>query len=232
MKKSGFILSSLFSTMSLLSVVSAQTVLDKTATSVSNFLSSIYLTPDNSSKLLLGILLYIVIFTIVSKIGLAGKKKGNIGAAIASLIIVILSVFYLPDNFIAAIIAQYGAMGATILTVIPFMIILYFSISVSKSLFVARVTWVFYILYYMSLFFYKTATATDWKQAIPYVAAMIAGIIIFFILPTVRNLVFAGELSSDEEAAMRDVNFRELGKKIQREEAKEAIKGAKEAQYS
>jgi hypothetical protein len=108
------------------------------------------------------------------------------------------------------------------LTLIPFIILLYFSISVSDSLFIARVVWVWYILYYFSLFIYKivslSATNAAKAEYIPYGIGIIGGIIVFFVLPFIRKLVFKGELEAREESGDKIVGKAKLLHKLQAKE--------------
>jgi hypothetical protein len=223
MKKSSLIILALFSVLFLASFAAAQeTILESLGSNATAFLNSIFLTPFTLSVILLGLLLWIVIYSIVVKIGLGGGKGAwSGGAAVVSLIIVILSFIYLPKDFVTAIVLQYGAMGATILTVIPFFIMLYFSIAITRSLFTARIIWTFYIVYYFAIFIYKIVQpGTTWTNAIPYIGAIVAGAIVIFFLPTIRNIWWKGELSAAEEKGIRDISFRKLGRKLEREETK------------
>jgi len=210
----------------VLNLVSAETNFEAwgrdVGTAITTFLESIKINPDNLSVILLGVLLWIIVFSIVKQIFSYQRGKwGHIMATVISLIVVILTFIYMPENFIEAIALQYGAMGATILTVIPFAIMLYFTVSVSSSLFFARVIWIFYIIYYFTLFLYKWGTSTEpfFSFAnLPYAGAILAGILIFLFLPTMRNFVYKGELDEKEEKGMKDIKFRTLGRKLEREE--------------
>jgi len=227
MKKNSLIVLSILSVVFLTSFVAAQTILESAGLGITDFLRSILLTPANLSVILLGLLLWIIVYTIVVQIGLGSEGRGSsIAAGAISLIIVILSFLYLPANFVEAIVLQYGAMGATILTVIPFFIMLYFTVSVSKSLLVARAIWIFYVVYYITLFFYKIATTITgtWTNSIPYIGAIIAGIIIFFLLPAMRDFLYKGKLEAKEERAIKGVKFRALGRKVAEEETKALLK--------
>ena len=62
-------------------------------------------------------------------------------------------------------------------------------------------------------------TYDPWSfDSFPYLIAFIAGLIIFFGLKQFRKLLFKGELEGKEEKAIRDISFRKLGRKIEREE--------------
>lgn len=225
-------------TLSFLPFVAAETNFDVFARSaaqgLSGFLVNLSVEPALLSTILLGILLWIVIYSIVIKVFDfdTGRRWGVVGAGIVSLIIVLLTFIYVDDNFIEAIALQYSALGATILTVIPFVILVYFTTVVTRSLLIARVTWIFYVVYYFALFVFKIANSpagTSWWSAsnIPYFAAIIAGVIILVVVGWMREELFKQTLRSGEEAGMNDVKLREAGRKIERAEANSLLKPGK-----
>lgn len=236
MKKSisSILLAPLFFMLSVPSVL-AQTIAEEwgrtAAAGIVSFLDTLKLNPTALSTVLLGILLWIILYSVVTKIGLGGESHwGAIGSAIIALIIVILSFMYLPANFVEALALQYGATGVAILAFGSFAILLYFSLSVSRSLTVARVIWIFFIVYYFAIFIYKIGTTqaagAAWYDYIPYGASILAGILIVVFLPKMRDFVFKGELSAAEERGMRDISLRKLGREIEREEVKARLEGA------
>jgi len=114
-------------------------------------------------------------------------------------------------------------MGAAILTAVPFIILLYFSFAVTDNLAVAKAIWVFYIVYYFSLFVYKVGLSTNeifTVENIPYLGAIIAGIIIFFGIKQFREWTFLGKLDSEKEKALNKMKVRQAGREMQDEEAK------------
>jgi len=202
MKKGGIIIGALFAVVFLSAFVAAKTLFGGATTSLADIFNSIGLDAGTLTKILLIILLWMVLFNIVHQLKLGGNWRT--GSAIIALIMAILAFIYIPQEAVNAIVLQYGAMGATILTVIPFLIILWFSLS-TDNLFMARITWIFYAFYYFGLFIFKMATenfpetATFWQmitssQEIAYMIGFIAGIVVFFMLPYIRNLIFKGEM--------------------------------------
>lgn len=237
MKKSiGSIFTFMLFLLSLPAVL-AQTIAEEwgrtAAAGIVSFLDTLKLNPTALSTLLLGILLWIILYSVVIKIGLGGEGHwGAIGSAIVALIVVILSFMYLPENFVEALALQYGATGIAILAFGSFAILLYFSLSVSRSLTSARVVWIFFIVYYFAIFIYKIGTTqaagAAWYEYLPYGASILAGILIVVFLPKMRDFVFKGELSNKEEEAMRDISLRKLGRKLEREDVNARIEGAEE----
>ena len=228
--KRGKVLTFIVSLFSI-SLISAETVLERFVGSssavVAESLEKIKLNPTLLSTVLLAILLWMIIYSILKQMELFKNDERqyfkNATAFVISIIITWLSFIFLPDNFIESIVLQYGAMGAAILAFIPFAIIFYFSMVTVQSLLLARVIWIFYSFYYLVLFMFKAATSAvseGLTTAWPYLAAFVAGIIIFFGIKFFRNLIFKGELDAKEEKALQDVDFRKMGRKIEREETK------------
>lgn len=221
-----------FSIIFLTTFVSAQTNLDtatqKIPVMLSEFLKFLQLDTTLLASLLMGLLLWAIVYSIVVQLFHSGGKWGSIFATLVSLIIVILSMIALPENFIDAVLLQYGAMGAAIITIIPFMILLYFSLVVIKNLFIAKIIWIFYTVYYFSLFIFKIANAParvgwiGWFRAanIPYIGAVIAGVFVIFASKWLRGMLFKEKLSAAEEKALQKVQLRKTLKQIQEEEAK------------
>ena len=185
------------------------------------FLLRVNLTPKNTSIALLGLILFMVIFSIVSKLFNWKGKSGFWLAMPVSLAVVILTFLYLPENFVEAIVLQYGAMGSAILAAIPLVIMLYFTVSVIESLFVARAVWIFYVFYYLIIFFYRAAESEIfWSfDNLPYFGAIIAGIIIFFMIGTIRNLIFKEKLEDDKQREIHKIKIRKTVKELEDQEA-------------
>ncbi|MFA6023002.1 MAG: hypothetical protein WC781_02865 [Candidatus Pacearchaeota archaeon] len=192
------------------------------ANGITGFLSTIQLTPRTLSSVLLGALLWIVLYSVLGQIFKVGEKRwARVFSGAVALIITLLAFIYLPANFVEAITLQYSAMGAAILTVIPFAILLYFTVWVSESLLIARVTWIFYIVYYFTLFIYKLASTPAeggwWAQTIPYWGAIIAGILILILIPGIRTFVFRGKLTAVKEKGMNAAQRRKALLNLEKE---------------
>ncbi len=141
-----------------------------------------------ATQTLFAILLFMVLYTSVDALF---RKKWPFTVIVTG-IITALAIIALPPNFLTSIRNQYGALGATILAIIPFLIILIFTIRVESNL-VGRVLWIFYALYYFALYIYSIATEKNgWLSAenIPYFAAIIGGIVLFLFISPIRNAIF------------------------------------------
>jgi len=172
------------------------------------------------TRVFFAILLFMIVQPIVSQI----FKKGWVSWIVGG-IVTLLALLALPSNFIEAIRVQYGAMGAAILSIIPFIILLIFTIKLQSKL-MARLLWIFFVGYYFLLYLDKVWVGKQaWLsgQTIPYVGAIVLGLVIVIFIGHIRNLLFKGELDSEEEQAMRDINFRDLGRELEREETKSRL---------
>ncbi len=226
MKKGVSTLPAILSFLFSLPFVAAETVAEvwgrTAAGAVAGFLESARLNPETLATIMLGVLLWIIVFVIMRQIFNTDEGKGAILAGVAALAITLLSFLYLPESFLEAIALQYSAAGAALLAFIPLFIIFYFTAMVSRSLLLSRILWIFYVVFYFALFVYKVGTtqagANPWYEYLPYLGAIIAGILIFFFLPKMRHIIFEGKLDSEEEHAIRDIKFRKLGRDLEREE--------------
>ncbi|HRZ85891.1 MAG TPA: hypothetical protein P5277_03860 [Candidatus Paceibacterota bacterium] len=230
-----FLLAVLPLTLSFVSALDTETVKSNWFVSpFVEFLQSVGWTTYNTTVILLGILLYMVIYSIVKQIFGKGSLShfAWIYPTVISLIIVILAFIVLPANFVNAIVLQYGVMGATILTVIPFIIVLFFSVWVSNNLMIARLTWIVYIVYYATIYIYKVWSLTGvsgWDawlsgQVIPYLGAIIIGCFVMWFIPAIRNFAFMGEKQAIKEMGLEVANRAELLHQLQGEELDKSYK--------
>ena len=176
------------------------------------------------TRLLLAILLGLIIYNIVPLIIGGGKKTLSL---FISAIIVILAMLAIPSNFLDAIVTQYGAMGAAILSVIPFVIILITSVRIMDPL-IARVLWAFYTVYYFALYLYKmiiTKAGFISAETIPYIAAIVAGVIMLFVIVKVQKIIFKGKMGALKESGERIIARGQLLHKLNKEEL-EKVYGA------
>lgn len=170
------------------------------------------------SRVFFALLLGMIIFSIISV--MFGTSSRTMQWTITG-IITSLSLLGLPAGFLEAIRTQYGAMGATILTIIPFIIILTFSLR-TRSILVARVTWIFYSFYYLamylSLIFAKSSGGWITSETIPYIGGFFAGIFIFAGVGNIRRLLRKGEIQGLLERGKTKVKTRAALQKIQDED--------------
>ncbi len=229
MKKAGKILAliilGLFMVSFLVGIVSAQTQLEE---NVRNFIQENILGPffgdkEIATRSLFAILLFLLLYSIVPLIFGEEKKVLNF---LISVVITALALLWTPSLFIHSIRTEYGAMGAAILAVVPFLIILIFSIRV-KNLFYAQLVWIFFIIYYFALYIYNWAKTGSWlnTEMIPYLLSIIAGVFIFFFLPPIRKLLFKGKLEAIEESGEQIAKTAGLLHELQKEEVETSYGG-------
>ncbi|MFH1522139.1 MAG: hypothetical protein ABIF18_04235 [archaeon] len=176
------------------------------------FLGPLFGEKEMLSRVFFALLLGMIIYSIISVMFSESNSwiKWGITGAITS-----LALLGLPSGFLEAIRTQYGAMGATILTVIPFLIILMFSLK-AENLLIARLTWIFYAMYYLSMYAYMATSKGGFftTESMPYGIAFFVGILIFFGLPAIRNLLFKGEIEGLMEKGMNKVEKRKTARTI------------------
>lgn len=174
------------------------------------------------SRVFFALLLGMIIYSIISVMFSESKNwiQWGIAGAITS-----LALIGLPVGFLESVRTSYGAMGAAILTVIPFVIIMIFSLR-TRSILMARITWVFYAAYYLVMYLYKISVEISTKgwlttETIPYLAGFIAGVFIFFFIPELRNLIFKGKIEGIKESAEHTISKHKLLKELKNEELKQ-----------
>jgi len=213
-KKVGLISGAIVSSIFFAGLVSAAA--SDFMNALASFFAPLFGNQEIFTKVLFAILIYMILYSVVD-VFFKGRKVTTV---VISAIITILSVFFLPPSFITAIRDQYGIMGAAILSVIPFAIMLVFTVRVG-SLLVGRVLWIFWAMYYLALYLYRIFTLKTGffsAEVIPYLGALIVGIIIIFVLPAIRNAIFHGEMKAIEEEGNKVVTRAKLLHKIQKEE--------------
>lgn len=174
---------------------------------------------DILTKFFFAILLGMIIYSIAGTV--FSRNKWTVW--ISTIIITLLAIIWLPVNFIQVIRDQYGVMGATILSVIPFIIVLVFSVRVGSAL-VGRVTWVFYVFYYLTFYAYEVYnTGKEWISAetIPYLGAIVAGLVVFLLIGPIRKALFWGEMAGIKESGKATIKKGKLLHKLQGEELEE-----------
>ena len=170
------------------------------------------------SRFFFSILLGMIVYSAMQSF--FGKNKRLI-SWIATGAITALAIIAIPTNFLEAIRLQYGAMGAAILTIVPFAIIALFTIRVDNLL-IATATWIAYSLYYFGLFGNKlyngiTVGENFWTivfsaDVFPYVLALLMGIIMaWFGVKYARKWWTGGIIDAQVEEAEASIRKRAAG---------------------
>lgn len=173
---------------------------------------------DDYKGWLYAILLGMIIYTVISSFfsGSGPYIKWGISIAITA-----IAMIGIPPEVYNALEVQYGAMGSAILAVIPFAILLFFTMKVG-SLLIARLTWLFFALYSLFMFwgrFFASASGEGW----PYVIGFAATICMIVWIKWFRKKWFKGELNSQIEIAEKKAKIRSAGRRLEQEEAEDRL---------
>jgi hypothetical protein len=190
---------------------------------------------------LFAILLAMVVYSVTDTI----FKTNWFIRSVATAVITALGVFAIPADFLQIITTQYGVMGATILTAIPFAIVVFFTLKSDNEL-ISKITWVFFIMYYFAILITElirvavlntTATTATFLTAVftttllfqpailPYTIALIAGILMLLFLSRFREFFFRSVLSSKaNKLRQKKAELREAAR-VQYEDAKAELEG-------
>jgi len=172
---------------------------------------------DEYKWLLYAVLLGMIVYTVISSFFKGSGRLIKWGISIA---ITAIAMIGIPKEIYSALEVQYGAMGSAILAVIPFMVILFFTIKVG-SLLIARLTWGFFTIYMIVMSFTRLispeniANGASW----PYLVGIAAGIAMFWWMPFWRKKFFDEELNAQKEIAEKKSAVRAAWKSQQETEA-------------
>lgn len=103
------------------------------------------------AKLLLFTLILLVVYTVISKNTLFGGRKNGPIQWIISSAVAILSIRYLPNEFIQAILLQYGAFAVGITVFLPLIIYFTFIHQSGVGPFGRKIAWLVYIIGFFAL---------------------------------------------------------------------------------
>ncbi|MBU3923876.1 MAG: hypothetical protein KJ592_03090 [Nanoarchaeota archaeon] len=169
---------------------------------------------DTLSRIFMTVLIAMFVFTALGSFFADGSPWIHWGATIA---VSFLAMVGLPEGFLESIRTGYGAMGASILAIIPFLVIFWFSMK-TKSLLMARLTWMFYTFYYFALMISNWSQKGFWSG--PYIIAVITGVIAFFFIWNLRKYLF----KQQTEGAMEEIERGLAVEKLYRRAAAESNK--------
>lgn len=170
------------------------------------------------SRIFLAILLGMIIYTVVDAIFDSGKWI----TWFITFLITAIAIIALPANFLEAIRVQYGVMGATILTIIPLLIVLVFSVRVRDPM-IARVVWLLFFMYYFALYLYyivQNGWGDGWltPKSIPYIGGLMVGILMLIFIAPLRSFIQKKHLEDLGNAGKNVAEKSKLLHEIQSEE--------------
>jgi hypothetical protein len=102
-------------------------------------------------KILLFTIILLVVYTVIKDNTIFGGTKNKPIQWIISSTVAILSIAYLPNEFIEAILLQYGALAVGVTVFLPLLIFFFFIHKSSVSPFVRRIGWIIYIISFFAL---------------------------------------------------------------------------------
>jgi len=200
----------------------------------------------NFSVILFGLLVWMVLYSVFSKMVLFENSVWWSSAV--ALIVTLLSFIYIPKELLDAQGPLYGALGGTIITVIPFAIAVYFTVWVTRSYVIARAIWGIFFLYYLVIFFFGPVDILKIKNidqaaavqtvnlpyfgatpitAIFFVAAGIAALFLFYFIGPLRELAWKEHVRGVEERIKKRTKMYGLGLRAGEAAAKEAGSASK-----
>lgn len=187
---------------------------------ISDNLSPFFGEKEMLTRVFFAFLIFLMVQSVVPSIFHSNRWVNYVISGIVTL----LALIALPADFIGAIRAQYGAMGAALLSAIPFVILLVATARLRSAL-LARVIWIFYFFYYLAIYLYMIVTVGEgWITAgtIPYLLALVAGLVIFLFIGPIRNALFHGEMSALKESGTRVASRGKILHQLQKEELEES----------
>lgn len=189
---------------------------------VFGLLSSLFDLLENNNMLFIKslyvVLLIAIIYSVIDMVDIFPSNKQWI-KLVVSIAVGGLAFIALPSGFIELLIPSYESMFSTLLSFIPFFLILFVSLKVS-SLNMGRLLWVFLTIYFWLLLFSEGIPAIENEEYILgmiYVALACLGVIMAVFLRSVRSWLFRGEAEeiisemesmADIDSTMQQVNRR------------------------
>lgn len=172
-----------------------------------SFIGGIFLTDPTPLNILptifMGIILFLLIYSAIDTSDILKSKDGNNPVIyLLTFAVTMLALIALPENFFAVILPSYGAMGATLLTILPFLIILFFTIKINR-IFIAQIIWGLFAAYFVGYYaiivmgLYDLGGAENIRYANFYIVIGLVGAAMFFLIGPIRAYFMKG---ASEEA--------------------------------
>jgi hypothetical protein len=158
------------------------------------------------SKILIFILLFSVVFIVLSRVDLFGGKRGIV--FVVASIVAILAVRYLKaSELITAILMPYGAMGAAITVFLPFLIFFFFVYDAVPGTFGRRAAWAVFGLFFLAFLLYNSVTG-DTGAYVGYSWIYWMGLILIFLCFIFDKTIKSYFQYSDFEKAKNTIDQR------------------------
>ena len=165
------------------------------------------------AKVLFLILLSLVIYSVVETIPFLGKNRNVAVKVIVTAIVAFFATAYLTPQEIYAIILSYTSLGFVLAALIPFVILVFFSITLAKEhgggakvfLKIVWVAFIFFLIYKLILFWMQGNISTT--LFVGYLLMIILSILyIFFLQDTLIKNWF------EEDVKMAKLRYEQLSK--------------------
>lgn len=109
------------------------------------------------AKILLFILILLIVYTVIKKNGVFGGRNNKPIHWIISISVSILAVKYLPNNFIQAILIQYGALAIGLTVFLPLAIYFFFIHQSGVGPFGRRIGWIVFATAFFALWSFRSS---------------------------------------------------------------------------
>ena len=144
-----FLISIFFISLAIVNAQQTNEIVSRISEIISNFFGGVvnydYLGNILSPQILLGILVFLVIFSILNQISLFKSNKWILG--ILSVVISILAAGFISTEWIMPIINQYTAIGIAISFLIPFVLLFYFLKEIAPhNTMIQKFIWIVYFV--------------------------------------------------------------------------------------
>ncbi len=219
----------LFMISFLAGVVSAATplqqqIIDKFSLILSGD-STDYLRDILSPEVLFGLLIFLIVFAIVSKISLFGTTTWI--KTTVSVVIAILAAGFIDVSLLKPILNQYTALGVMITLLLPFILLFYFLKEIApNSLLLHRIIWWTFFVVVVVNAWVNWDTADSTLTKILYWAIIIGTLIMAIASRTIMNSMFKSDLESQLSERTKEAEVSLMAQIAQDKRKLEELKGA------
>lgn len=165
------------------------------------------------AKVLLLLLIFVVVLGVLRKIDLFNKPRGI--APLVSVLISILSVRYMPQEFVGGVLLPYSTLGIAITTFLPFLIYFWFVHRSVESGFGRRIAWILYGLIFLFIWGSRPAGEISGSSAWLYGLGFVAIVLSLFFDKTVNGYFKLHEIHTGFRHA-RDASLANLQEEYHR----------------
>lgn len=124
------------------------------------------------AKILLFLLIFIVVFGVLKSLKFMGENKKVVG--LVAFIISLLTIRYMPSEFIGGILLPYTALGIAITTIIPFMVYFWFVHKSTMGGTARRIAWIVYGVVFLLIWLTRPAETISSASHWLYIAGFAA----------------------------------------------------------